>query len=82
MLNYTFYVLWNMALFNITGINNIESCMVLSSKEFLTQSEEAKIHKALIALDKDFLDATGIMEIECSLMQTDSIAACRSRSNK
>lgn len=71
-----------MALFNITGINNIKSCMFLSSKEFLTQSEEAEIHKALTVLDKDFLDVTGIMEIEGSLMKADSIAACRSRSNK
>lgn len=71
-----------MAPFNITGINNIESCMFSSSKEFLTQSEGAKIHKALTELDKDFLDVTGIMEIECSLMKADSIAACRGRSNK
>lgn len=71
-----------MALFNITGINNIKSCMFLSYEEFLTQSEEAKIHKALTVLDKDFLDVTGIMETECSLMKADSIAACRSRSNK
>lgn len=71
-----------MALFNITGLNNIKSCMFSSSKEFLTHSEEEKIHKALTELDKDFLDVTGIMEIECSLMKADSIVACRSRSNK
>lgn len=43
----TFSVLWNMALFNITGINTTKSCMFSSSKEFITQSEEAKKHKAL-----------------------------------
>lgn len=37
--------------------------MFSSSKEFLTQPEEAKIHKALAVLDKEFHDVTRIMEI-------------------
>lgn len=32
----TFSGLWSLTLFIITGINNIKSCMFLSSKEFLT----------------------------------------------
>lgn len=70
-----------MALFNIIGIHNTKSSMFVPSEEFLTQFVEAKKHKALTVQDKDFLDVTGIMEIECSFIKADCTFAYR-RSNK
>lgn len=56
--------------------------MFLPSKEFLTQFGEVKKNKALTVRDKDFLDVTGIVEIERSFIKADSISAYTRRSNK